>query len=169
MCLGLRTSVKSLRLLFRTGAAEERGVELVEAAFVLPILLTLLLGIIWLGRAYMVYETITRAAREGARYAVLPNCATCGNQYDTSSAVRTNYVEPALSAAGLDPTQVQNYSQTTRWLNTGDDPPQCGVAISFSYPTQLAIPFTSLSATSIDISTQVQMREENQPNGGTCP
>jgi hypothetical protein len=155
-----------------TVVAGERGAELVESAFVLPILLMLLLGIIWMGRGYMIYETITRAAREGTRYEVLPNCASCGNVpldppssscLDTSSGTFQGYIAPVLQAANLDPNRVTNYCPKTQWLNTGDDPQACGVVISFTYPAAMAIPFTSLNATTINISTEVQMRNENQP------
>ena len=79
MYWGKRALRRAVRVFSREGLGGESGVELLEAAFVLPILLTILLGTVWMGRAYMVYEAITRAAREGARYEVLPNCATCGN------------------------------------------------------------------------------------------
>ncbi len=39
--------------------------EIAEAAIVLPLMFTMLLGIYWFGRAYNVYSTITHAAREG--------------------------------------------------------------------------------------------------------
>src|SRR5579862_6687003 len=58
---------------------EERGAEVVEFAFVVPLLLSLLIGIVWAGRAYNVHETVTRAAREGARAAVAPTCFGCGS------------------------------------------------------------------------------------------
>lgn len=48
------------------------GATLVEAAFTLIILFMFLLGTIDLGRAYNVYQTMTDAAREGARFAVSP-------------------------------------------------------------------------------------------------
>src|SRR5579864_8686634 len=101
--------------LLKSLVAGEQGAEILESAFVLPILLMLFLGTIWMGRGYMVYETITRAAREGARYAVLPSCSSCGNTTidtasssctDTSSATFQNYIKPALQAANVDPTQV---------------------------------------------------------------
>jgi Flp pilus assembly protein TadG len=76
VCRSITSRVK-VRLVRRWG--EESGAELVEAAFVIPILLMLLLGIVWIGRAYNVYETITRAAREGDRYAVLPSCMSCSD------------------------------------------------------------------------------------------
>ncbi len=167
MCLDLKTRPRSGRYWFGRLAGEERGVELFEAALVLPLLLTLLIGIFWMGRAYSVYETMTRAAREGARALVLTNCASCGNAAYAASSVQMNYVNPVLTSAAIDPTQVSGYSSTYVWLDPGASPPQqCGVAISFSYPFQLIIPFTSLNLTNISISTHVQMRMENQP--ATC-
>jgi Flp pilus assembly protein TadG len=146
---------------------DEEGAEVFEAALVVPLLLTLLLGVISVGRAYNVYESMTRAAREGARALVLTSCATCGNAPYTASAVRTTFVEPALAAASLDPTAVMNYSSNYVWLDPEASPPQqCGVAISFNYPYQLVVPFTSVNLTTVTLSTRVQMRLENQP--ATC-
>jgi Flp pilus assembly protein TadG len=53
-------------------AEAQRGATLVEAAFTLMILFTFLLATIDLGRGYNVYQTMTDAAREGARFAVSP-------------------------------------------------------------------------------------------------
>jgi Flp pilus assembly protein TadG len=137
---------------------------------VLPVLLTLIIGLISVARAFNTYQTMTRAAREGARMAVLTSCATCGNTSYSNATVRTNYVEPAMAASNLDPSLMSNYSQTAGWLDPADVPPQqCGLTIAFQYPYQFAIPFTSLNLTTITLSTQVQMRLENQPSGATCP
>jgi Flp pilus assembly protein TadG len=180
-CLRLRAQGRGRGILLR---ADEAAV-VIEFAVVTPLLLTLLLGIFWVGRGYNVYETITRAAREGARYAVLPSSMHDGNTLPdslsntcistpTSSNVFNDYIAPALSASSLDPIQVQNFCQKTNWLgNTGDDLDQCGVEISFTYPVQMVIPFTSINYSTINIQTHVQMRLENQPvvSGGTptCP
>ncbi|MEX0702515.1 MAG: TadE/TadG family type IV pilus assembly protein [Planctomycetales bacterium] len=48
-----------------------RGAALVEMALVLPIFVTVVLGIIEFGRAMMVGQLVTNSAREGARLAVL--------------------------------------------------------------------------------------------------
>jgi hypothetical protein len=160
----------------RAMAAADVGTELVEFAIVVPLLVTLLLGIVWMGRAYNVYQTITRAAREGARYAVLPNSVADGNAFadilsnscSTDTNAYNDHVAAALRADNLDPAQVLNYCQKTEWLEN-TYPKQCGVVISFAYPVELAIPFTSLNATSIDIHTSAQMRLENQSSEGTCP
>lgn len=163
----------------------DEGAVAFEFALVTPLLVTMLLGIFWVGRGYNVYETITRAAREGARYAVLPSSMHDGNTLPdalsntcisspTSSNVFNDYIAPALSASSLDPTQVQNFCQKTDWLgDTGDDPHHCGVEISFTYPVQVVVPFTSVNFSTINIQTQVQMRLENQPvvtsGTPTCP
>ena len=47
----------------------ERGAELVEFAMVLPLLLLMVLGAIEFGRAYYTYHILTKALRDGARYA----------------------------------------------------------------------------------------------------
>ena len=63
------------RRLFRPcGSAnnrQRRGAAIVEFAVVLPLLLTLLFGIIDFGWVFLVRQTLTNAAREGARVAVL--------------------------------------------------------------------------------------------------
>ncbi len=154
---GLRT-----RLLSRV-AREERGAELVEAAIVLPVLLTLLIGIVWIGRAYNVYETITRAAREGARFAVAPTCATCGNVVPTNPEV-INVINGALTASSLDPANVNPAISIARTQVLNPlDPSSAqvnGVVITFGYPFTFVLPFTSLNLTTITISTQARMRQE---------
>ncbi len=154
----------------------DSGSEIFEFALVVPLLLTLLIGIIWIGHAFNVYETITRAAREGTRYAVLPNSVangntvadSLGNSCSTNTNAYFNFVVPALEADHLDPAKVKNYCQKTVWLEN-TYPQQCGVSISFTYPVQLVIPFTSVNATTVDIPAHAQMRLEDQPVGGTCP
>lgn len=158
--------------------ASERGAEMVEAAIVLPLLLTLLIGCFWMGRAYNVYQTITRAAREGARFGAAPSCATCGNAFPTSAEIRT-VVQNNLTSASLDISKVTNGAPCTNGT-TGCDCPSgevCiqtntpldaqdpvadqvpGVIVSFGYPFQLVIPFTQ-QGKNITITTKVQMRQE---------
>lgn len=173
-------SIRGLSDRLRSIAVSELAAEVFEFAIVGPLVLMLLIGIFWIGRAYNVYETVTRAAREGARYAVLPSAVADGNAYaDTPSSSCTsntntfnNYVAPALQADGLDPKAVTDYCQKAQLLEN-TYPQQCGVVISFTYPVQMAIPFTSVNATTINIPAQSQMRLENQnktAGGATvCP
>jgi Flp pilus assembly protein TadG len=174
MCQYLRTLPGKFRVLVVTKFKEEPGAELVEAALVLPLLLMLLLGIVTFGRAYNVYQTITRAAREGARELVLPSSALNGSTAYSSSYVQTNFVDPALKASSLDPTKVKNYTTTYVFLDPNDPTPYiCGVQITYKYPYTLSLPFTTLNFSKINLSTTVQMRMEDQPTtcnaGGSVP
>jgi len=163
MCVPSDTRQTAWPWRFRRLARNERGVELLEAALVFPALLALLIGVFWLGRAYNVYQTITRAAREGARFALAPSCGTCSpaNTFPTDPEV-TTVINNALSASSLNPAGATNLQiQRIQPLNSDPPPNQVfGVIVSFGYPMQLRIPFTPLNATTITITTKVQMRQE---------
>jgi len=151
---------------------DQTGAELVEMAFVLPVLLMLLLGIFYFARAYNIYETMTRAAREGARIAVAPTCSACGGQYPSIATVAAT-VQASLVASSLDPTQVSCGTcggtcygsapaicyQNGVVLNPATTPPEYGVIVSFNYPFQMAIPFVTFNQ-NITLSTTVRMRQE---------
>ena len=55
----------------RHGRARTRGQALVEMAFILPLFLLIFVALFDLGRAVFVYNTLTNAAREGARLAIV--------------------------------------------------------------------------------------------------
>lgn len=164
MCQYPRTVFKAVCVRVVTRWKEETAAELVEAAVVLPLLLMLLLGIVTFGRAYNVYQTMTRAAREGARELVLPSSAASGSTQYSATYVQTNFVNPALLASNLDPTKVTNYSTSYVLLDPNDPVPDiCGVQISFKYPYTFSLPFTTLNLSTINLTTTVQMRMEAQP------
>jgi hypothetical protein len=169
--------------------AGETGAEIAEAAIVLPLVFMLLLGIYWFGRAYNTYSTITYAAREGARAATAPTCALCGNAALLPDQVATR-VAQALQASKLNPNNVtqllpnpplkdctsgapvvtcaaigggqpQICFQSNVQLNgptTG--PLACGVSVSFQYPYQFYLPFTSLNNQLILLKANVQTTGE---------
>lgn len=69
---------------------KQRGVAMVEFAITLPLLLLLMLGTAELGRLISQYDTLTKAVRDGARYAA-----------STSALGSTGlvYVTPQIQAA----------------------------------------------------------------------
>ena len=90
-------------------AASRRGAAAVEFAFVAPVLLLLILGIIEVGRMMMVQQIVTNAAREGCRKAVLGGATetqvfTTIDNYLTGSGItgqtRTVSPNPSGSHAG---------------------------------------------------------------------
>ena len=62
----------------RAAQARRRGAALVEFAIVTPVLLVLVLGMIEVGRAVMVTEVLTYAARMGARTGSISSGSTAG-------------------------------------------------------------------------------------------
>ncbi|HEV2246798.1 MAG TPA: TadE/TadG family type IV pilus assembly protein [Terriglobia bacterium] len=172
MCHRPSTRVKRFCVRLVAKAREDSGAELFEAALVLPVLLVLLLGIVTFGRAYNTYQTITRAAREGAKAAVLTPCADStycsGATNYTARDIWINFVDPVLQSDNLDTTQVTNNTITYVQLDPNGSPAHvCGVQLQFSYPYTFSLPFTTLNLSTITLKTTVQMRLENQP--ATCP
>ncbi len=151
------------------GTRGERGADVFEAALVLPILLMVILGLFAFGRGWDVYQTMTRAAREGVRQAVTTECATCGSGmvYNSASDIEDNVVFPMLQAAGLNTNNSVLQNSYHQGITTLDSAGKvCGAYITFSYPYELRIPFIPQPVTTITFTTKVQMRLENQPT--TC-
>ncbi|MGO9403965.1 MAG: TadE/TadG family type IV pilus assembly protein [Terriglobales bacterium] len=164
------------------------GAEIAEAALVLPLVFMLLLGIVWFGRAFNIYSTIQQAAQQGAITAARASCATCGNTPATAATV-DNVVSAVMQASSLDPTQIQASASpglvacpsppappggactatnqiwicSNVWLNStySTQPAQCGSVVSFQYPFQFYLPFTSLNLQQIVLSAEAQSRMEN--------
>jgi hypothetical protein len=160
--------------------AEDRASEIAEAALVLPLAFMILLGIYWFGRAFNTYATINHAAREGARAAAAQTCATCGNALNGNVA---NIITQAMQASSVDPGQIRAYTPTLNFCaaggscttignninlctnvvlqnppggTTGLGAPACGVNVSFQYPYQFWLPFTSLNNQLFLLTANVQ-------------
>ncbi len=166
------------------------GTEIVEAAMVLPLVFMFLMGIVWFGRAFNIYSTITQAAQRGAVTAARPACATCPapvggwNDFPGDDVV-DNAIFSVMRASSIDPSQIIAAKAVTYplcpapapsggcattnkitvcrsvVLNAGTDPPQCGTIVSFEYPFQFFLPFTSLSMRQINLAAAGQSRMEN--------
>lgn len=169
--------------------------EIAEAALVMPVVFIFLLGIIWFGRAFNIYSTITQAAQQGAIVAARPACATCsaptgawGSTSFSGDATVAATVISVMQASSLDPNQIigstgnpiagcsqsstniQICRQVVLNLPLGSQPqlcpvPQqlqvCGTTVSFQYPFQFYLPFTSLNLSRVVLNAQAQSRMEN--------
>lgn len=78
---------------------EKGGQGLVEFALILPLLLLIFMGIVDFGRAIYAYNSVSNAAREGARLAIVDQRIGAGGAYLAA-------IEAAnqATALGLDPT-----------------------------------------------------------------
>jgi hypothetical protein len=164
------------------------GAEVAEAALVLPLVFMLLLGIIWFGRAFNIYSTITQAAQQGAITAARSSSVALGNK-NSSDTVVDDAIVAVLEASSLEPEQIKSSATPgllpcpppappgggckqhnkiwicrTVQLNPSvgaSEPLQCGSVVSFQYPFQFYLPFTSLNMQKIVLSAQAQSRMEN--------
>jgi Flp pilus assembly protein TadG len=148
---------------------ETSGAEIAEAAVVLPLLFMLLFGIMWFARAFNIYTTVNRAAREGAMAAAANNCTTCGNNRQTAVNIQNNVVNPILTAAHLDPGQVQNFNVLwDQQLNPGSPIVELGTVVSLDYPYSYKLngitccpPTLTPITTGIVIKAKAQARQED--------
>jgi Flp pilus assembly protein TadG len=161
-CLQKEITTRARAGLLRRLVTETRGQDLIEFAFVLPILVMLLLGMVWMGRAISVYQALGRAARDGARAALAPTCATCGDTATGVAAV-TTVVTNDLTAASLNAgNAIISVSPPSPPIDPADNVNYrfSGVTVNIIYPVQLNIPFTPWNGTTISLNSTVTMRQE---------
>ena len=181
--------MRDLRQTIRNLQRETDASQIAEAAFVLPLMFTMLLGIFWFGQAFSIYGAITRAAQEGARAGAAPLCSTCNsmqtnNMYATNA---VNAVKTALIASNLDPNQMQTSSAPTltacdssevslncsgsgaacvqlpvQLLTAKQGGGDCGVFVYFQYPFKSWLPFTSLNQQLFTLTATARVRMETR-------
>ena len=128
-----------------------KGTAIVEFAFVLPIFVLLLVGVVEFSRVLMVKQVITNAAREGARAGSI--------YFDDTQAVTNaaNVSQNYLAACGID-TDTEPVTVTPSLLiNNGSSALQ--VAISYNYDSLLTGWIPGLPET-LGLSATAVMRRE---------
>jgi Flp pilus assembly protein TadG len=122
----------------------ERGQSLVETALVLPILLLLLLAIFDFGRAIYAYNTVSNAAREATRLAIV----------DQNSTAVTD--EAHRSAIGLDPASVGvTFTTCPSPVKIG-----CPATVTVDYQWSAITPIIGSIVGPISLSSTTEMRIE---------
>lgn len=175
-----------IAILLKRLAREDHASEIAETAVVLPLAFTLLLSVFWFGQAYSIYGAITQAAREGARAGAAPTCSTCASG-SASSLIAFNAVHDALVAAKLNPAKAIYPIPQPVLVSCSDGTPQacvgsgvcvqdsiqlsntgsggagvCGISVSFQYPYQFRLPFTTIDNRLIYLQAQARMRSETR-------
>lgn len=131
---------------------EVRGTAIVESALILLFFFTLIIGIFEMSRFFSVQQTLTDAAREGARYAVTPLVGT--ETLPTEAAVR-GWTDQFLASNGL--------SAATVTVNIVD-PDADGIDVSTE--VVVSMPYQVLTAALFDdlevtVRGRSRMRNEN--------
>ena len=162
------------------------GQSLVEMALVLPILTILTFGLVDFGRAYYFQVSVTNAAREGARTAILnvytgpqtPTCST-SNSYSTcpvqTDAAIVNAVNAELQYSAITPKSIticpphdstgstsgcpDSSNRVDKWTSGTTDNQNYYVTVNVKYDFQLYTPLMQqLVGSTITMNVSVQMR-----------
>jgi hypothetical protein len=147
-------------IFLRHAARDTRGTEIVESAFVLPIVFMFVIGILWFGLAFLIYGTLAQGTRAGAEAAVAPVCTTCvAGALPAASAQAAVY--NSLAAAHL---SKSNLVATTNWTRpmlcacgTVSSRASCGSALS-----------CDPGVTDVCVQVNVQLSYASPGGAGTC-
>lgn len=158
--------MKKGRTTFRNLVRDTRGTEIAEAAVVLPLLFVMLIAVFWFGQAFRIYGAITHAAREGARAAVAPACATCSATTPTPTQNAVTAVTNAMNAAHLNTAQLVAPANWTRpaLCTCGSANSSCGGGVDCD----------GTASINVCVQTNVQLSYVNPayspplPGAGTC-
>ncbi|MBV8437568.1 MAG: pilus assembly protein [Silvibacterium sp.] len=152
-------------------ARSEHGQATVEIAFASVVLFCFVIGIMQVSRGIYVYNFVSEAAREAARYAMVRGSTSCANtpsltNCNTSSSTNIQtYVQgrnyPGMVSSSLTATATYlcaSASQPTTWSTCTTNPhnaPGNVVKVVVSYPFTLSVPF--YSGASFTVSSTSQM------------
>lgn len=167
---------------------KQRGGTLVEAAVTLLLFFTFIIAILEFGRIYNVYQVVTDAAREAARFAVAPcptgstpaACPYGSDKLPTIGDIRTratSYTDSAHITLSDPATQIK----VCRSDNTGDCPARAASEVACSASANLACSsvndvctcYTRVSVSvpydfiffrfgTVTLSSDARMRDENK-------
>jgi Flp pilus assembly protein TadG len=136
--------------------ARERGQSLVEFALVIPVLLLLFMGILDFGRAIYAYNTLSNAAREGARVAIVDQTVAGGVPAGAQRAADQS------TALGVDPSTDVDVTYTTP---AGTACPAhslgCTATVDVRYQFRALTPIISSVVGPIDLEASTAMVIEN--------
>ena len=120
-------------------ARRQDGAALIEAAFTLPIMLLVCIGILEFGRAYQAWQVVTNASREGARIAVLPEYPNT----TVTDRVKTYLTNGGLEAANVTATNVV-ITETTVPVSGVVTAPAASVRVEYPFEFMVLQPVASL-------------------------
>lgn len=132
------------------------GNSTIELAFVLPVFLTFVFGLMSVCRAFYTYELISECAREGARYAIVhgSTCTTgTGASCTLTSSAIDSYVSSTLKYPNLGGGGKMVVNTTFTPNNTPGSTVQVVVTENFPY----SIPFLPAKTLSLSSTSKMQI------------
>ena len=126
---------------------------MVEMIFVLPVLMLLMFGIVEFGVLFGQWQTLTNAAREGARNAIVfrSGCDTATVESDVRTAVRSYADAAGIALADADISIIGA---------CGTSDTSASVAVSYTYTFRVVPGFAATVSPTIDLIGRSSMRNE---------
>jgi len=143
------------RLTRRSDGGRRRGVAAVEMAVVLPVFVTVTLGMIELGRAVMVAQLMTNAAREAARMAIID-----GSTNTSVSNAATSFMASAAKVSQGDVTVTITTSTSGGGNDVANAKPQDLVTVNLSVPYSKVSWIPAKYMKGMNITSMAAMRHE---------
>ncbi|HXE30368.1 MAG TPA: TadE family protein [Terriglobales bacterium] len=134
----------------------QKGQSVVEAALVLPILALVLFGIVEIGHAASLWQTLDNAAREGARWSAMPSAGSNSlpSPGDVVARVETYAADAGLTLSDDDVTVNQAVSVSEGGLPTSFS------QVDVSYTDTFVTPLLSEIVSGITLNAHAIMRNE---------
>jgi hypothetical protein len=126
---------------------EQRGQTMTEFALVLPVLVSVLFGIIQFGILFNNYVTLTDAVRAGARTAAVSRLSATPTQ-DTIDKIKA-------AASNLDETKLTPVVPPASAFVRGND-----IAVEARYPWEIKLPLIGITLASGDLTSTTTERVE---------
>lgn len=148
-------------LIARRGMRRQRGSTLVEQAFVVAFLLTVMFGIIDLSRAMYAYHFVSNAAREATRWASVRSASSPLSPTASQSTVQT-YISD-VSGMGLDSSSITSTTSFTApphgspacTPGPGANKPGCVVQVTVNYSYTFFFPLLPTSPMHMSSTSQM--------------
>ncbi len=141
-----------LRGLFRLRPwHDERGGSIIEMAFALTILMTLIFGIVQVSLAAYTYHTISELAREGSRFAMVRG-STCSG-FTTACPATASDVTTYVEAVNYPALVVGNMTVATTWPNGNSPGNPVKVTVTYGFP--LSVPFVPAHTITMSSTSQI--------------
>jgi Flp pilus assembly protein TadG len=138
---------------YRLSRLSRRGASTVEFAFVAPVFFLIVLGLIEIGRACMVTELLTEAARRGCRTGVIE-----GTSYSSIQSAATNFLT-SVGISGESANVYVNDTLASSGSGVSSQPAYTEITVMVTVPASAAA-WTPVWYVTGTLSGQYTMRRE---------
>ena len=152
---------------------DRRGQSIVEFALILPVFVLVLVGIFDLGRGIYAFNTISQAAREGARLAIVDQTIAHIQDEAAQTAVQLR-IDPADVVVEFRDRELLDTPNSCAGAVAGDDNNEqsivrCMVIVTVPYDYTAATPILGAILGTIQMEGRSQFKVDFNCEGPECP